>query len=86
MRRGVAVGVLSVVGLLGPACDAIYPDLRPKVIYLVPENFSGWVCVDFNIKGAPALPREGEAVVIRASRHPPRDLRLGRRSCSRISC
>jgi hypothetical protein len=66
VRRGVTIGALLVVGLLGPACDAIYPELRPKVIYLVPENFSGWVCVDFNIKGAPALAREGEAVVIRA--------------------
>jgi hypothetical protein len=66
VRRGVTIAALFVVGLLGPACDAIYPELRPEVIYLVPENFSGWVCVDFNIKGAPALPREGEAVVIRA--------------------
>jgi hypothetical protein len=53
--------------LLGISCRA--PALRPssKVIYLVPENFSGWVCVDFEIKGAHPLPREQGAVVIRAA-------------------
>ena len=67
VRREVPICALLVVAsLLGPACDASYPELKPKVIYLVRENFSGWVCVDFNINGAPPLPREGEAVVIRA--------------------
>lgn len=62
-----SIGALLAAGLLpGAACDAIYPERSPKVIYLVPENFSGWVCVDFDIKSASPLPREGAAVVIRA--------------------
>lgn len=35
-----------------------------KMIYLLPENFHGWVCVDFGIAGAPPLPREGKVLVI----------------------
>jgi hypothetical protein len=52
--------------LQAAACDAVHLAGSPRVLYLVPENFSGWVCVDFDIKGAPPLPREGQHVVIRA--------------------
>jgi hypothetical protein len=63
--RRVSIGALLVASVqLGAGCDAIYRQDPPTVIYLVPENFSGWVCVDF-IKSAPPLPREGGAVVIR---------------------
>jgi len=67
MRRGASTRALVVVAsLVGAACDAAFTELKPKVIYLVPENFTGWVCVDFEIKRAPPLPREGDVVVIRA--------------------
>lgn len=36
-----------------------------KFIFLLPNGFRGWVCVDFGIEGAPPLPREGDALVIR---------------------
>jgi hypothetical protein len=36
-----------------------------KYIFLLPEGFKGWVCVDFEVAGAPPLPREGDAQVIR---------------------
>ncbi|HTC65267.1 MAG TPA: hypothetical protein VK709_20675, partial [Candidatus Saccharimonadales bacterium] len=42
------------------------PTKKPlKFIYLLPEGFKGWICVDFGIAGAPPLPREGNALVIR---------------------
>jgi hypothetical protein len=36
-----------------------------KFIFLLPDGFNGWVCVDFGIVGAAPLPREGNALVIR---------------------
>ena len=65
-RRCLAVAVLAAAVLQGAACDAIHREAAARVVYLVPENFSGWVCVDFDIKGAPPLPREGQQVIVRA--------------------
>jgi len=50
--------------LLLSACDWLI-DPPPDVIYLISENFSGWICVDFEVENAPALPREGRAMVVR---------------------
>ena len=36
----------------------------PNVILLLPEHFRGWVCVDFGVAGASALPREGSAFIV----------------------
>ena len=36
-----------------------------KFVFLLPDGFSGWVCVDFGIAGAAPLQREGDALVIR---------------------
>ena len=36
-----------------------------KFIFLLPEGFKGWVCVDFGVEGATPLPRERDAWVIR---------------------
>jgi Leucine Rich Repeat (LRR) protein len=42
------------------------PADRPeKFIFLLPDGFKGWVCVDFGVAGAAPLPREGDAQVIR---------------------
>lgn len=42
------------------------PAFRPeKFIFLLPDGFKGWLCVDFGVPGAPPLPREGDARVIR---------------------
>src|SRR5262245_50154348 len=38
---------------------------RRRFLYLLPEGFSGWVCVEFGVTGAPALPREGDRLLIR---------------------
>ena len=40
-------------------------DSPQKFIFLLPDGFRGWVCVDFGIVGAPSLPHEGDALVIR---------------------
>jgi hypothetical protein len=65
--RGFSIAGLLVASLpVAAACDALTLQRSPEVIYLVPENFSGWVCVDFEVKGASPLPREGHAIVIRA--------------------
>jgi hypothetical protein len=50
--------------LLLSACDWLI-DPPPDVIYLISENFSGWICVDFEVENGPALPREGRAMVVR---------------------
>jgi Leucine rich repeat len=36
-----------------------------RFVFLLPDGFSGWICVDFGIAGAAPLPREGDALVIR---------------------
>ncbi len=36
-----------------------------KLIFLLPDGFAGWVCIDFGIAGAPPLPRDGDARIIR---------------------
>jgi len=36
-----------------------------KYIFLLPDGFKGWICVDFSIAGAAPLPREGDALVVR---------------------
>jgi len=38
-----------------------------KFVFLLPDGFSGWVCVDFGIAGAAPLQREGDALVDQAS-------------------
>jgi hypothetical protein len=43
------------------------PDpIWPEVVYVVPRNFTGWICVDFDVKTGPPLPREGKTLVVRS--------------------
>src|SRR5258708_2924713 len=37
-----------------------------QLVFLLPVGFKGWVCTDFGVPGAPPLPREGNALIIRA--------------------
>jgi hypothetical protein len=57
------VGLVAIALVLS-GCDYLI-DPSPDIIYLVPEHFSGWMCVDFDVKSAPPLPREGKALVVR---------------------
>ncbi len=49
----------------GPSSWTPKDEILP-VILLIPADFNGWVCTDFGVSGAPALPREGNAIVITA--------------------
>ena len=49
----------------GAAC-AIRASIQAcERVYVVPEHFDGWMCVDFDVKAAPPLPREQKALVVR---------------------
>lgn len=50
--------------LLGLAAQAPASEV-PRFLFLLPEGFSGWACVDFGVAGAGPLPREGDTLVIR---------------------
>ncbi len=54
------------LSLVFSGCDWMFdPDPEPDIVYLIPEDFRGWMCVDFDVKGAPALPKEGKALMVR---------------------
>ena len=69
----VRIGILTsvVAPLLG--CDVLLalfeapPPPGPAFVLLLPEQNSGWTCVDFGVEGAPTLPREGDTWVIDAT-------------------
>lgn len=56
--------VLRLVGacMLAGWCFGAEPQ---RIILLLPEGFHGWACADFGLAGAPPLPREGDAAVVR---------------------
>jgi hypothetical protein len=43
-----------------------FVDNPVQIVFLLPIGFKGWVCTDFEVPGAPHLPREGDALIIRA--------------------
>lgn len=51
--------------LLGAQLEASPKDSEAQYIFLLEDDFRGWVCVDFGVAGAKRLPREGNARVIR---------------------
>jgi hypothetical protein len=56
------IATLSLVA----AQSKVSPTESPKrFIFLLPDGFRGWVCVDFGVLGAAPLPRDGDALVIR---------------------
>jgi uncharacterized protein DUF6843 len=54
-----------VASLLAFACGPIYKPDRPPEKALLPDGFVGWTRLDYGVQGAPALPRDGEYVVVR---------------------
>jgi hypothetical protein len=65
MYQRTALVVLITTVIAG--CDWSLPR-EPEVIYVVGPDYHGWICVDYEVKGAPPLPREGKAVVVRPGR------------------
>ena len=61
---GSRIVVAAAIVMMLSGCDWLV-DPAPDIIYLVPEQFSGWMCVDFDVKTAPPLPRENKALVVR---------------------
>jgi hypothetical protein len=66
-RLGLAASML--IWIVTPSLVAAQskesPDITKKFIFLLADGFKGWMCVDFGVVGAPPLPREGDALVIR---------------------
>jgi len=65
---GIAAGSLACIAVPLPvtAQSKKAPAVtRQKYIFLLPDGFKGWICVDFGIAGAAHLPREGDALVVR---------------------
>src|SRR6266568_3403843 len=42
------------------------PDSPTQIVLLLPVGLKGWVCTDFGVPDAPPLPREGDALIVRA--------------------
>ncbi|HEY1205296.1 MAG: hypothetical protein ABSH46_23230 [Bryobacteraceae bacterium] len=57
MRILRALALVSAVAALLPA--------QEQYVWLLPEGYHGWACVRFGVAGAPPLPREGGARLIR---------------------
>lgn len=41
------------------------PDSPKQIVFALPVGFKGWACTDFGVPGAPPLPREGDALIVR---------------------
>ncbi len=55
---------LVTMPLVAAQSTASPTDSPPKFIFLLPDGFRGWVCVDFGIVGAAPLAHDGDARVI----------------------
>ena len=62
-RISLAFGLIA--GILAFGVQAQSPTESSKLILLLPGHFSGWICIDFGVAGAPPLPRQGTALIFR---------------------
>lgn len=66
-----AILVTGAVGLTCMGCDLFWlaqtreVPQGPSLIYVLPEGFSGWACVDFGVATGTPLEQEGTSLVIR---------------------
>lgn len=59
--RKVLIGLCVVAAMLvglGYAVWLIETDMPKRDRYLIPENYSGWLCITYSVPGAPALEME----------------------------
>ncbi|MGC1646715.1 MAG: hypothetical protein WA741_12865 [Candidatus Sulfotelmatobacter sp.] len=64
----IIVGVLTLALLTGLAVwltGSARNSTRPASRFLVPEGYTGWIRVEFEVQGAPFLPMEGGEYVLR---------------------
>ncbi len=62
------IGLATVVLLLGVVARfslSVQTSAPRSVRFLIPEAYSGWVRIEFEVAGAPALPVEGGQLVLR---------------------
>ncbi len=69
-QAAMAVALLALASRFAPAAPSTTADhaTNPppaRFVYVLPEGYRGWVCTDFGVAGAPPLPREGDALIIR---------------------
>ena len=57
--------VLPWIILLVAQSHGALADDAQRFLYVLPDGFTGWVCVDFGVAGAPPLPREGKTLLVR---------------------
>jgi hypothetical protein len=57
MTGSTRIVAAAAIAMMLSGCDWLI-EPEPDIIYLVPEQFAGWMCVDFDVKTAPPLPRE----------------------------
>jgi hypothetical protein len=64
----ILVGTFSLAGLIGGGLwlgMSVRNSTRPASRFLIPEGYTGWVRIEFEIKDAPSLPMEGGEYVIK---------------------
>jgi hypothetical protein len=64
----IIVGVLTLALLTGLAVwltGSARNSTRPASRFLVPEGYTGWIRVEFEVQGAPSLPMEGGEYVLK---------------------
>ena len=67
LRLGLAASLLiwiATPSLVAAQSKESRADSTKKFLFLLPDGFTGWVCVDFGIVGAAPLLHEGDALVI----------------------
>jgi hypothetical protein len=59
--------IASVIGFGLLMANNASTSARPSSRFLIPQDFTGWVRVEFEVNGAPPLPLENGAYVLRIS-------------------
>jgi hypothetical protein len=62
------VGALTVVLVAGVAFRlsmSARNSARPAMRFLIPDGYKGWIRIEFDVQGAPALPMEGSEYILK---------------------
>ncbi len=64
----IVVGALTLVLVTGVALwlsMSARNSTRPALRFLIPDGYTGWVRIEFDVQGAPPLPREGGEYILK---------------------